>query len=135
MRHLQLALVDFSKTNNSMTVGRRNCQNISYYCAAIAFLELYPIVVAAVLWGKQWSGEKILFYCHNIATVPIIKNDRSKEPFIMKLMRHLTMCVMLNNFAIFSEHVPGSINCIADALTRFQIQRFREFATGGSNST
>ena len=42
---------------------------------------------------------------------------------------------MLNNFAIFSEHVPGSSNCIADALTRFQIQRFREFATGGSNST
>ena len=60
----------------------------------------------------------------------IIKNRRFKEPFIMKLMRRLTICVMLNNIAIFSEHVPGSSNCIDDALSRFQIQRIQELAPG-----
>ena len=108
---------------------------MSDYCVSMAVLELYSIVVVAVLWGKPLSGENILFYCDNIATVQIIKNGRSKDPFIMKLMRRLTMCAvtaMLNNFAIFSEHVPGSSNCIADALSRFQIQRFRELAPGAT---
>jgi hypothetical protein len=65
---------------------------MSDYCISMAFLELYPIVVAAVLWGKQWSGKKILVYCDNIATVQITKNDRSKEPFKMKLIRQCVLC-------------------------------------------
>lgn len=74
--------------------------NILDYCASMAFLELYPIVVAAVLWGTQWPGKKILFYCDNITTVQIIKNGRSKEPFIMKLMRRLTMYI---NFTLIGS--------------------------------
>ena len=67
---------------------------MSDYCVSMAVLELYPIVVVAVLWGKPLSGENILVYCDNIVTVQIIKNGRSKEPFIMKLMRRLTMCAV-----------------------------------------
>ncbi|CAG2195976.1 unnamed protein product [Mytilus edulis] len=102
--------------------------SIKDYSESMAFLELYPIVVAAILWGKQWCGKKILFYCDNAATVHIIKKGRSKEPCIMKLMRRLTMCVVYNNFAVFSEHVPGASNIIVDALSRFQINKFRELA-------
>jgi hypothetical protein len=40
---------------------------------------------STVLWGKQLSGENILFYCANIATVQIIKNGRSKEPLINEI--------------------------------------------------
>jgi hypothetical protein len=43
------------------------------------------MVVSTVLWGKQLSGENILFYCANIATVQIIKNGRSKEPLINEI--------------------------------------------------
>ncbi|XP_062592590.1 uncharacterized protein LOC134254037 [Saccostrea cucullata] len=49
---------------------------------SMAFLELYPIVVASILWGKQWSGKRIVFNCDNQATVQIITKGRSKEPFI-----------------------------------------------------
>jgi len=42
-------------------------------CApSMAFLELYPIVVAAILWGGLWERKKILFYCDNVGTVEII---------------------------------------------------------------
>jgi hypothetical protein len=37
------------------------------------------------LWGKQWSGKNILFYCANIATVQIIKNGRFNEPLINEI--------------------------------------------------
>ncbi|CAG2219551.1 unnamed protein product [Mytilus edulis] len=90
----------------------------SDFAASMAFLELYPIVVAAVLWGKEWCGKRILFYCDNLATVHIIAKGRSKETNIMKLMRKLTMCAATYNFAVYSEHLPGKSNEIADALSR-----------------
>ncbi|XP_069134328.1 uncharacterized protein [Argopecten irradians] len=32
---------------------------------SIAFKELYPIVVAVMLWGHRWKGLRILFMCDN----------------------------------------------------------------------
>lgn len=40
--------------------------------SSMAYMELYPIVIAAILWGSAWSGKRILFHCDNQATVFII---------------------------------------------------------------
>jgi hypothetical protein len=40
---------------------------------SMALRELYPIVVAAILWGHNWSTKRILFSCDNLAAVNIIK--------------------------------------------------------------
>ncbi|XP_069133242.1 uncharacterized protein [Argopecten irradians] len=45
---------------------------------SIAFKELYPIVVAAMIWGHNWKGLRILFNCDNLATVAILQKGRSK---------------------------------------------------------
>ena len=31
----------------------------------MAFREIYPIVVAAIILGKQWTGKRIVFVCDN----------------------------------------------------------------------
>lgn len=95
---------------------------------SMALFELYPIVVASVLWGAQWSGLRIVFNCDNEATVHIINKGRSKIPLIMKFMRKLTLCSAKNNFIILAQHISGVKNCIADALSRFQMDRFRHLA-------
>ena len=95
---------------------------------SMAFLELYPIVVSAILWGSEWQGKKILFYCDNEATVHIIMKGRSKIQHIMRLMRRLTWCAAKGNFIILAKHIPGVNNDIADALSRFQMSRFRKLA-------
>jgi hypothetical protein len=51
-------LMAFIKESGFMTLGR--LPHISDKTLSMAFLELYPIVVAAVLWRKDWSG-KIIF--------------------------------------------------------------------------
>ncbi|CAG2237187.1 unnamed protein product [Mytilus edulis] len=48
---------------------------ISDKTLSIAFLELYPIVVSAVLWGKGWYKKRILFHCDNLASVIILTKD------------------------------------------------------------
>jgi len=95
---------------------------------SIAFQEMYPVVVAAMLWGCHWECKRIMFYCDNQATVHIINKGRSKSPAIMKLMRRLVITAGLYNFSFVAEHVPGVKNSIADALSRFQMSRFRELA-------
>ena len=96
--------------------------------SSMAFLELYPIVVAALLWGHLWPCKKILFWCDNEATVAIVRKGRSKCLEIMKLMRQLTWCAAQSNFHFSAKHVPGHINQISDALSRFQMTRFRKLA-------
>ncbi|CAG2228931.1 unnamed protein product [Mytilus edulis] len=95
---------------------------------SMAFLELYPIVVAAILWGSKWSKKRILFWCDNEATVAIVKKGRSKCLQIMSLMRQLTWCACKYNFHFSAKHVPGYENEISDALSRFQMDRFRRLA-------
>lgn len=95
---------------------------------SMAFLELYPIVVAAMLWGHLWTSKRILFYCDNMSTVYIIKKGRSKVQSIMQLMRHLTWMSAKQNFCIYAEHLPGVSNVLADCLSRLQVQRFLELA-------
>lgn len=99
---------------------------------SMALLELYPIVVAVVLWGHEWSGKRIKFLCDNLATVQIIRKRRSKSAIIMKLMRKLTWKSACENFLILCDHVPGKENVIADSLSRFQMARFREAAPTAS---
>ena len=92
---------------------------------SMALLELYPIVVACVLSDKDWSRRRVLFNCDNMATVEII-NKGNKVNIIMKLIRKLTWCSAINNFTIHAKHVPGCFNSTADAISRFQMNKFHE---------
>ncbi|XP_077862823.1 uncharacterized protein LOC102807207 [Saccoglossus kowalevskii] len=97
---------------------------------SMALLELYPIVVAAMLWGGKWSQKRIRFNCDNEATVHIINKGRasSKCQTINKLIRRLTLLAMRYNFIILARFLPGVHNGIADSLSCFHFQKFRQLA-------
>lgn len=95
---------------------------------SMALCELYPIVLAAALWGSNWANKRILFYCDNLSTVNIISKGRSKVPSIMKLMRRLTFLSCVHNFVIHAKHIPGVENDIADSISRFQMDKFFRLA-------
>ena len=103
-------------------------QQLNNKSVSMALLELYPIVIASLLWGASWSRKRICFHCDNLATVHILSKRRSKTPMIMKLMRRLTWLAAKHNFFIYSKHIPGVQNDISDALSRFQVNRFRQLA-------
>ena len=92
---------------------------------SMAFRELYPIVAAAVIWGKKWTCKKIVFMCDNQATVYILCKGRSKCLAIMKLMRTLTWTAAVNHFYFHAKHLPSRENSKADCLSRLLLQRFR----------
>lgn len=89
-----------------------------------ALYELYPIVVASVLWGTVWTHKCIAMFCGNGATAEIINNGRSNCQGIMSLLRHLTWQSVMHKLIITAILISGQSNIIADALSRFRLQVF-----------
>lgn len=93
---------------------------------SMAFMELYPIVAAAFVFGKDWQKKKILFICDNQSVVFILRKGRSKCPYLMKLMRKLTWLALVNGFYFSADYIETKRNVSADLLSRFQVDKFRE---------
>ena len=90
------------------------------------------MVVTAHLWGSQWSKKHVLFRSDNEATVAILSTRTSKVPVLMHLLRDLLLSAARWGFSFSSAHVPGVDNKVADAISRFHWQEFRQSGSGGS---
>ncbi len=90
-----------------------------------ALYEIIPIVIAAVIWGSQWERKRICLLCDNQATVNIVNKGRSKSPLIMYFSRKLTLLAIQHQFLLRAVYISTTDNATADALSRFQLNRFR----------
>ena len=95
---------------------------------SITFKELFPIVVAAHLWGNQWSRLRVEFICDNASIVAVLNSGISRDSRVMHLIRCLTRLAGKYHFSFRASHIPGSRNVNADALSRFQLQTFHQLA-------
>ena len=95
---------------------------------SIAFLELFPIVVGVLLWGKQLTGKKVVFWSDNQTVVAVINKQSSSCTHIMSLIRRLVVLCLKWNIWFRAKYVPGVNNEIADSLSRLQMDRFRRLA-------
>ena len=95
---------------------------------SIAYQELYPIVLSALVWGGQWANKRLVFQCDNEAIVHATSNGTSKSHPICPLLRLLTLMSVQCNFLLKAKQVPGKSNGIGDSLSRQQIIHFRQLA-------
>ena len=115
--------------DGSWSQGRWPC-SIKASKLSIAFLELFPVTLALRLWGQHLQGKRVIFWCDNEAVVAIINRQTSHCAKIMKLVRFLVLRCLELDIHFKARHVPGVDNSIADALSRFQMDRFRRLAPG-----
>jgi len=91
---------------------------------SIAFKELYAIMATLSAWDPSLCGKRLMFHCDNETIVMIIQKGSSKCSHIMALLRYMFFVCANNCIEISAVHIPGSQNCIADALSYFQLNRF-----------
>jgi len=99
---------------------------------SITWQELFPICLACAVWGPSWRNRHVRFSCNNQAVVSIINTKSSKIPRIMDLLRPITLFTLQHNFTLTAVHLAGLQNGVADSLSRFQMDRFRELAPEAS---
>lgn len=88
------------------------------------FLECYPIVAAASVWGHLWANSSVMFVSDSQDLVDIISKGRAKSARVMSLLRKLVWLAMTHNFHFSCSHIPGTSNTAADALSRFNFHTF-----------
>ena len=91
----------------------------------MTFMELYPIVAAAFVFGNEWRTKKILFISDDSAVISILRKGRSDSLHVMKLIRKLTWLALLNGFYFSSEWLSTKLNVSADLLSRLQVEEFK----------
>ena len=89
----------------------------------IAVKELFPIEMALEYWGKRLRIPKC-YFCLTIinAVVEIINKRSSRDPVLMKLLRHLVLVALKYNIHFRAKHIAGKQNLVADKLSRLQFQ-------------
>ena len=80
--------------------------------------ELAPIVVASMLWGLGWYGQRVQFVCDNMAVVACVNSGSSKDSLVVHLLRALWFVSAKFCFEVHAVHIPGQLNQAADALSR-----------------
>jgi len=93
---------------------------------SIAYKELFPVVIAAHVWGHMWCKKHVLFCSDNDAVVHVLNSRTSKVPCLMQLLRSLLLAASRHSLSFSALHVLGINNQIADALSRFHWQDFRQ---------
>ena len=95
---------------------------------SIAYKELFPVVISAALWGRRWETKWVEFCSDNMAVVCVLCSGTLKDPNMMVLLRHLSLVAAWHSFTFTASHTAGRDNSIADALSRFDFQRFHHLA-------
>ena len=86
--------------------------------------ELYPIVIAASLWGNLWAGKRVVASCDNASVVAAINKGYSNHVVLSRMLRALTYYCMKFNFSLRAQHIAGKLNTDSDSLSRLQVQKF-----------
>ena len=87
---------------------------------SIAHKELFPIVVAAALWGSQRVSRRVEFLCDNESVVAILESGSSRNQHLMGLLRHSSSLAIRHSFMFTASSVRGLANSAADSLSCFQ---------------
>ena len=107
-----------------MVPGPRSGLAVTY-----AVLEFYPIVLSLFLWGDRHFRDKCFtFFTDNEALVHVINKTTCKDKYLMTFVRQLVLVCLKHNILFKAKQIAGFRNTLADALSRFQIQRFKTLA-------
>ena len=92
----------------------------------IAFLELVPILISGLIWGRQWAGKYVCCRCDNQSVVDIIHSRYSRDDDLMHLLRSLFFVEAVMGFNFIPVHVSGRHNDLADHLSRNRLSLFKQ---------
>ena len=69
------------------------------------------------MWGRDWQGRSIRCRCDNAAVVAVLRSGWCKNKYAMYLLRSLYFFLAAYQIRLNSEHIKGSRNRLADALS------------------
>ena len=88
--------------------------------------EFLAIFVAISLWKDRLRNKQVVLYTDSLSSTQVWISGVSKDPSYMRVLRPLFFLCAVNNINLLLHHVDDHLNILADALSRFQLTKFRE---------
>ena len=86
--------------------------------------ELLPIVMACMLWGRQWQGQHICCHCDDMAVVQVVNSGYSTDKRLMRLIRCWFFVAAHWKLSVRAVHIAREENVAAGALSRDYMHLF-----------
>ena len=84
----------------------------------INYKEVCAVASAVSRWAPMWAGRTVVVHTDSAVTKAILNKGRSKNAYINDVLRLICWKAISYDFEIRAIHVPGSLNCIPDAISR-----------------
>lgn len=94
----------------------------------IQLLELFPVLVALVIWGNSLRNKRLLIHSDNKGVVFALNCLSAKSPPVVTILRQIVLRCLELNVWLKAAFLPGVSNSLADALSRQQWDKFRSLA-------
>ena len=93
---------------------------------SMPYLEFLAIVYAAATWGPLWARKRVNFRCDCMPVVQALADLQSRTRRMMRCVRALHALSVRYHFDVKCTHIAGVDNIAADALSRDEMQRYRD---------
>jgi len=93
-----------------------------YRSKHIDWKEAYALLFALAKWGSSWYGHTVIAMCDNSVIVSAL-NSKSVKGEAIHPLQLIFLTAALNDIDLLSEWLSTKENWIADALSRFQIDK------------
>lgn len=90
-------------------------------------LEVFPLLMAARKWHEQWKGKHVIVFTDNKGAQFYINSGTSPHKMVMRWLRELFWLSAVHGFRVTARWIPGKINKIADALSRFEDEDYLRY--------
>ena len=108
---------------------------IKDYTPSIAYLELYAVTAAVLLWIHRYENKKIALFCDNLSVVHMINKNTSGCKNCMVLIRLIVLHGLLHNVKITAKHISTKDNFLADHLSRLRVGTFKKLTNNNFEKT
>ena len=85
----------------------------------ITHLELWAVIIAVRIWGRELTGKIIRVKTDNIAVKHLVNSGRSQDLRLQKLLRELVWWLSKYQFKVKCVHLMGITNKMPDLLSRW----------------
>lgn len=86
--------------------------------------EVFAILVGLNTFKKQMANLQGRCYVDNMTAKAVFANKWSTNPRIMQCLYFSCLIMLEYKILIYVDYITTHLNCIADSLSRFEIQRF-----------
>ena len=101
---------------------------------AITWMETFPTVIAARLWGSFWTGHDVKFHVTETLNKHSWNMRSDSTPEMTKLMTHLKLMAAQHDFSPSFTTPFGSKTNIAYLISRNRIEDFQKQFPGADKS-